>query len=99
MPPVNGFEEIHFRFQHWHSYANFDSGQVQIQVWDAGTSTWGPWISEGTAVSGVSAVWTQKDVILTAYAGATVRVGFLHTDASSGAGAGWYIDDIVISVF
>jgi len=97
-------EEIHLRFQHWFSYAANDSGQVQISVWDTTTSTWGNWTSEGIADTNTSGGWTQKDVLLTLYAGKTVRIGFYHTAARQFASiasesTGWYIDDIIITVF
>jgi len=101
LPTVTGVDEIHLRFQQWFSFGAGDSGQVQISVFDPVTSTFGPWISEGTAVINVSGVWSLKDVDLTAYSGDTVRIGFLHSaDFSSiSVGAGWYIDDIAITVF
>ena len=101
MPTVTGFEEIRLRFQQWFSLGSGDSGQVQVSVFDPVTSTWGNWVSEGTSVTGVSAIWSLKDVDLTAYSGERVRIGFLHTaDASSiSVSNGWYVDDIAIAVF
>ncbi|MCP4274781.1 MAG: hypothetical protein GY779_00295, partial [Gammaproteobacteria bacterium] len=96
LPTVTGFEEIHLRFQNWFSYSTGDSGQVQISVWDSGTSTWGDWVSEGTAVINVSGGWSVKDVDLTAYTDEIVRIGFLHTETSVSVSTGWYIDDIEI---
>jgi len=52
-------------------------------VWNSATSTWGAWVSEGAAITNVSAVWSLKDVDLTAFAGEVIRVG-------------WYIDDLSI---
>jgi len=95
LPTVGAIEEIHLRFQNWFSYETGDSGQVQVSVWDANTSSWGNWLSEGDALSG-SSEWSVKDVGLTAYAGETVRIGFLHTESSIGVSTGWYIDDIEI---
>ncbi len=98
---ITGNEEIHLRFRHWFSYSTYDSGQVQISVWDAATSTWGAWTNKGTAVVSTSA-WTLKDVELTAYAGETIRLGFYHTAQRSPTSSyvsestGWYIDDIEI---
>ncbi len=102
---VTGNEEIHLRFQNWFSYSAGDSGRVQISVFDPVTQTWGAWMNEGGAVSNVSINWTLKDVNLTAYAGKTIRIGFLHTAENVCCGnsidvsSGWYIDDIVISKF
>ena len=105
MPDVTGFEQIHLRFQHWFSYLGGDSGQVQVQVWNAATSTWGPWMNEGVAVVNASG-WSVKDVDLTAYAGELVRIGFFHSASRPGCcdpadfeSTGWYIDDVSITVF
>ena len=100
LPTVVGAENVHLRFQQWFTYAFGDNGQLQVSVWDSVSSTWGVWTSEGTVVNTTSGGWSLKDVDLTAYAGETVRLGFLHTtDSVSTIGAGWYIDDIGISVF
>ena len=72
---------------------------------DATTSTWGAWTNEGIPNVNISGGWTQKDVILTAYAGETIRLGFYHTAERSpnssyvSESTGWYIDDIIITVF
>ena len=100
---VTGAEEIHLRFRNWFSYAASDSGQVQVQVWNAGTSTWGTWVDEGTAVADTSG-WSLKDVDLTAYAGETVRIGFFHVAGRAlsyvaDESTGWYIDDVSVAVF
>ena len=100
LPAVAGGDEIHLRFQQWFAYASGDIGQVQVSVWDPVNAVWGAWISEGTSVSGISAVWSLKDVNLTAYSGELVRIGFFHSaDGVSTINAGWYIDDVGVSVF
>ena len=100
LPTVAGDDEVHLRFQQWFSYANDgDAGQVQISVWDPVLLAWGSWVSEGTLVANVSGGWSLKDVDLTAYAGETVRLGFLHGSGAFTVNSGWYIDDITISVF
>jgi len=98
LPTVTGLEEIHLRFRHWFSYSSNDSGQVLISVWNAGSATWGAWVSDGTYVVNTSS-WTLKDVDLTAYAGERIRFGFSHVAAPSGESTGWYIDDIEIVKF
>ena len=40
-----------------------------------------------------------KDVSLTAYAGKTIRVAFLHSSSSFNVSNGWYVDDVSVSVF
>jgi len=99
LPTVTGFEGIHLRFQNWFLYAGSDSGQVQIQTWDPVSASWGSWTSEGLVVTNTSGGWSLKDVDLTAYSGETIRIGFLHSDASTTQNSGWYIDDIIIAVF
>ena len=80
IPVLNAGEELHLRFRQWFSYSLYDSGQVQVSVWDPGTSSWGSWKSEGAAIVNTSG-WSLKDVELTAYAGKRVRIGFYHTAA------------------
>ena len=98
LPTVAGTDELHLRFQQWFGMGGNDAGFVQVSVFDPLTSSWGPWTTEGTAITDSSGGWSLKDVDLTAYAGATIRVGFWHTaDGSSiSVGPGWYLDDIVL---
>jgi len=63
LPTVSGAEEVHLRFQQWFSYSGSVSGQVQVSVWNSATSTWGAWVSEGAAITNVSAVWSLKDIL------------------------------------
>ena len=103
LPVVTGPSEIHLRFQNWFSYHNSDSGQVQVSVRDDTTGEWGPWTDEGVSVVNSSG-WSLKDVDLTAYSGATVRIAFFHVAGRAlsyvaDESAGWFIDDIVIEVF
>ena len=101
LPTVAGPDRVHFRFQQWFTYGSGDLGQVQVSAWDPVNSVWGAWVNEGTAVSASSGGWSLKDVDLTAYAGATVRVSLLHAADAPGTtlGAGWYVDDVTIIVF
>jgi len=95
LPTVSGNEELRMRFQSWTSIGGF--GQVQVSVQEAG-GTFGAWTDVGSAVSGTSGGWTIKDVELTAFAGQTVRIGFL-LDVAGASFAGWYIDDIEFLIF
>ena len=94
-------EELHLRFWTWFRYSYSDFGQVQIQVWDYATSTWGDWVDEGIPVVDISD-WSLKDVDLTVYAGETVRIGFYHEAvdnpgiSTADVSTGWYIDDMSI---
>lgn len=104
LPSVTGFQQIHLRFQNWHSYLGGDSGQVRVQVWNPDTSIWGAWEDAGSAVVNVSG-WSLKVVDLTAYAGETVHIAFFHQasrnccTSSTFESTGWYIDEVSISVF
>jgi len=97
---TGGGTDVHVRFQQWFSFGSGDWGQVQVSVWDSVSSTWGGWINVGAQVSSSSGGWSLDDVILTAYAGETVRIAFFHfaNDVSTNS-TGWFVDDIGISVF
>jgi hypothetical protein len=54
-------------------------------------------------VENTSPVWSYKTAFLSAYAGSTIRIGFLHTAARDGwnypsESTGWYIDDVDVFV-
>jgi hypothetical protein len=104
LPSVSGNEELELRFRNWFEYGfDPDTGTVQVSVRDAG-GVFGAWESVGIPVTEQSGGWSLKAVDLTAYAGETVRIGFLHTERDSSGvagnwlGAGWYIDDVQIVV-
>ena len=94
LPQAGEGGELQIRFWNWFAYGSYSSGQVQVSAWDPDTSTWSEWAAIGTAVSGSSSAWTQKAVDATAYAGKTVRIGFLHNVGY--AGAGWFVDSVQI---
>ncbi|HEB97876.1 MAG TPA: hypothetical protein ENJ05_00030, partial [Thiotrichales bacterium] len=50
LPAAVGAEEVHLRFQQWFSYSGYDSGQVQVSVWDEAAGTWGAWENVGGSV-------------------------------------------------
>jgi hypothetical protein len=57
-------------------------------------------VTQGSLLSGSSPAWTTRDADLTAYAGETIRIGFIIGIGISGSGfPGWYIDDIEILMF
>jgi len=104
LPAVAGSNEIHLQFQQWFDYKpGSDSGQVQVSVWDSNTASWGAWQSEGVSSISQSGGWLLKDVDLTDYATQRIRLGFLHTANGLGNAvsnfSGWYIDEVVVSVF
>ncbi|MFC1750412.1 hypothetical protein ACFL2V_16550 [Pseudomonadota bacterium] len=103
-PALGIGEELQLRFQHSFVYSSFDSGQVQIQVWDDVNQTWGVWEPIGDSVAGNSQGWVPMVIDVSAYAGESVRLGFLHAaDSNCGACAtessGWFIDDIQVILF
>ncbi|MFC1750411.1 hypothetical protein ACFL2V_16545, partial [Pseudomonadota bacterium] len=102
LPTAQPGEELQLRFWHWFSYSTYDSGQVQIQVWDENSQTWGSWTTIGNSFTGVSQGWVPMVIDVSDYAGEKVRLGFLHTaDSNCGACAtessGWFVDDIPLS--
>jgi hypothetical protein len=101
LPLVASGEELWLEFWQWHSYSSYDSGRVQISVFDAAAGTWSAWENVGTSISG-SFGWFKKQINLTSYAGEQVRIGFLHTATRDysynvSESTGWYIDDIQIT--
>lgn len=99
LPGASGDEELHLRFWNWFAFGNDGFGrsttaEVQISVLQA-DGTFGSWVTVTDSVVGQSAVWSIKDADLSAYAGETVRIGFL-INGNGGSGPGWYIDDIEI---
>ena len=104
LPTIAADQEIHLRLWHWFSFASdpygrgIDSGQVQIQeqtapgVWSTATLL--------TRYSGTSGgVWTRPLVDLSAYAGKKVRLLFsLVNGPYADVSAGWYVDDVEVSV-
>ena len=101
LPTVSSAEELQLRFWQWFSYSSGDSGQVQLSVWDPVGQAWGAWTAVGNSIVNISGGWSQMAIDLTAYAGETVRVGFLHSADSSGytLSSGWYLDDMQLVVF
>ncbi|HOU91286.1 MAG TPA: choice-of-anchor J domain-containing protein, partial [Polyangiaceae bacterium] len=89
LPEVGG-QNLQLRFWNWFDISG--SGQVQITVWDEGTSTWGAWQNIDTPVFGTSTSWTLKAADLTAFGGQRVRIAFFYQPANSHTG--WYIDDL-----
>ena len=82
------------RFRQWYHYAAGDGGQVQIAA--LGETGWGAWsdLPDG-ACAGISDGWVEATVDVEAYAGRTVRLGFLHVaNGDSQTGPGWYVDDL-----
>lgn len=101
LPEISGAEEIHLRFWHWFSYSSYDSGQVQISVYDD-SSGWSDFEPIGTQIAQVSLNWTLKSVDLTPYALQRVRIAFSHvagrdTLNHASESTGWYIDDVQIT--
>jgi hypothetical protein len=100
LPALAEGEELHLRFWHRFSYSTYDSGQVQISVYDAGAKSWGAWENIGSAIWD-SSDWSLADIDITAYAGKKIRLGFQHTAICywpncGDTSTGWFIDDIEI---
>ncbi len=100
LPGLSPLETLELRFRHWFSYSSYDSGTVQVSVYDPATDQWGGW-ENLAGVSGDSGVWTPLRVPLTEYAGRRIRVAFLHAAGRNVYGhksesSGWYIDEVQI---
>ena len=97
LPAIGAGEEIHLRFWHWFSFGSYDCGRVQISE-EISAGEWSDWTSL-SGHSGSSSVWTYCLVDLTAYAGNKIRIGFLLDNGiSSYIRAGWYVDDVSITL-
>ena len=101
LPSLTSGEELHLRFFNWFSYYDAaDIGQVQVSVFDTGTSSWGTWQPVGLAVGRSSGGWSLKSVELTPYAQHLIRIGFLHQDGNgpyaNGTSTGWYLDALQV---
>ena len=68
----------------------YDQGYIQISV-DSGT-----WQTLAGPFSGISTVWSQGYVDLSAYVDSTIRIAFYMTSSGAHEDNGWYIDDVRI---
>ena len=99
LPSLSTGEELSLRFWNWFSYAAYSSGQVQVSAWNAASSAWSAWQSQGQAVTNSSGGWSFKAVDLTAYAGQRVRIALLHTGSNVYVSTGWYVDSVQLVQF
>ncbi len=93
LPAAAGPGTLWLRFWHWFSLWTGDVATVEVSAAD------GPWQVVGGPFVQDSAVWTQHEVDLTAYAGQSVRIAFHLLDDGAGGpyvSAGWYVDDVSI---
>lgn len=94
VPTAN--ENPRLRFWHWFSYSTADYGKVQVKI--SGTTEWidisGNYINTG------SGVWTSPSLDLSAFAGKSIQLAFVHHSEDPWPGgnvsSGWYIDDISV---
>ena len=61
---VSGDQELHLRFWHWFSYSSYDSGTVQISVYDTEAGTWSIWESVSEANTSGIDLWSLMDINL-----------------------------------
>lgn len=81
----------------WQSYSTESCcDRVSVLVASLGGSGWGGWTTISGPFSGTSVEWTQQVIELIAYAGQTVRFGFLLTSDYSTTSSGLYIDDVQV---
>lgn len=94
LPSLSPNSDIVLEFYHWfYLESTYDYGYVQVST-DGGSS----WTTVGNSVNGSSSGWHFYSVDLTSYAGQNVKLAFLFTSDGSVTYAGWYIDDITITV-
>jgi len=102
LPALAADEQIQLRFQHWFALEPIDDGiVVQVQEQSA-PGVWGAWTDLNYYVQNAGGVWSRTMIDLSAYAGKTVRIGFLLDNGRFGpvfgAGPGWYLDDVEVHV-
>ncbi|GEM_PF-3823667 len=98
LPDIAAGEEIHLRFWHWFSVNRYDSLTVRVQE-ETAPGVWSGWTVLKTFYLNSGGVWTYPLVDLSAYAGKKIRIGFtLDNSSYSGTDAGWYLDDVSITV-
>ena len=100
LPSILPDESIQLKLWHWFRLQQFnsiypypydpDKGQIQISV------NGGNWQNVGTPFTGISPVWTQVVLDLSAYADSTIRLAFYFTSTPNNEDNGWYIDNILI---
>jgi len=96
LPELSGGDRVWLKFWQWFATENgYDRGLVQVST-DNGV-TW-EYVSD-PQYDGYGVVWTQACIDLSAYAGSTVRIGFLFLSDGVNCGyEGWYIDDVSVHV-
>jgi hypothetical protein len=101
LPAIADNEEIQLRFQHWFSFGVNDLGTVGIQT-ETSPGSWGAAKTINTEVfndDNSIGAWTTTMIDISDYAGQKVRLRFvLGQSTLTGTDAGWYIDDMSISV-
>ncbi len=100
LPGLSNNEKIQLKLWHWfktqennsnypYSY-NPDKCIIQISV------NSGSWTDIYNYCSGISPVWSQIVLDISAYADSTIRIGFYFYSTGNNEHNGWYIDDIKI---
>jgi len=103
LPSLTSGNSIVLGFWQWFQFAGGDFfgnpasyGDVEVSVW-SGTS-WGAWSQVSRNIgSGSSNGWSYCSVDLYAYANQKVRIAF-NQHGGVNAAAGWFIDNVLVSV-
>ena len=101
LPAVAAGEELQLRIEHWYDYSSYDSGTVQISMFNPTNGQWGGWVDLAN-FAGYSVVWSRAHMDLGAFAGRRVRLGFHHSSTRSPNSSyvseadGWYIDNVEV---
>ena len=101
LPNVTGGKEIRLNFLHWYEFNDHVSGSVSVRI-DSGGGRYGGWNMVSLYYEWPLNLgrWREASVILTAYAGKRIDLGF-HLSGFTNAwgvpsGKGWRIDDVAI---
>lgn len=101
LPSKNLSEKIQLKLWHWFKTQEFQTNYpysynpdkciIQVSV------NSGEWKSLRNYCSGLSGMWTQIVLDVSAYADSTIRLGFYFYSTGNNEHNGWYIDDINIT--
>ncbi len=113
LPAIGASQQITLTFHEWFNWDASNgtgqtpgSGVVQVSTWvppaNYQAGYWSTWTPASITYTGSSAGWVfvgtdYSTVYLSAYAGKTIRIGFLQTGGTKAA-PGWYIDDVTVTL-
>jgi len=96
LPALNAGDELWLQFWTWADYAASSYSYVEVRYKLPGGG-WSGWVDLDTGYGFTYPDWARVWVDLSAYAGKTVQIGFLHYPYETES-FGWCIDDVQVSV-